>query len=143
MTVESSSKTLKIFGILGIIFGIIGAVVGLLALAGGGLIAADDAESGALVMVAGIIATISGIVSVIQGILSVRAAKDNTKIKPAWIFALVSLAFGIIGAVSTLAEGGNVISSLPPIAISVLVFMAANTIKKAVENPTINSTPEA
>ena len=143
MTVETSSKILKIFGILSIIGGILGIILGILALLGGGLVATDDAETGGLVIVAGIVLIVSAIVSLIEGIFAVRAAKDHSKINPAWVLALISLIMGAISAVVSLSNGGSVTSSIPSILFSILVFVAANNIKKAVQNPGINNTPEA
>ena len=78
---------------------------------------------------------ITGIVSLIEGICSVRAAKDNSKIGPAWWFAIISLVMGIISIVANLANGSGVAGSIPSLLISILIFMAANTIKKSVKNP--------
>ncbi len=144
MTVESSNKILKIFGILGIIGGILSIIMGLIATFGGAAVttATESEEMGVLVVLVGIIMFISGIVSLIQGIFSVRAAKDNSKIGPAWLFAIISLVMGVISLGTTLANGGSIASSIPSLLISILIFMAANTIKKAVKNPMINTTPE-
>ena len=82
MTVETSNKILKIFGILGIIGGALSLILGLVASFGGSLVteATEDETAGFMVVFIGIIMVISGIVSLIEGIFSVRAAKDNSKI---------------------------------------------------------------
>ncbi len=137
MTVERSNTILKIFGILGIIGGALSLIMGLLASFSGQVVtvAAEDESMGFLVVVVGIIMVITGIVSLIEGICSVRAAKDNSKIGPAWWFAIISLVMGIISIVSNLANGSGVAGSIPSLLISILIFMAANTIKKSVKNP--------
>ena len=137
MTVERSNTILKIFGILGIIGGALSLIMGLLASFSGQVVtvAAEDESMGFLVVVVGIIMVITGIVSLIEGICSVRAAKDNSKIGPAWWFAIISLVMGIISIVANLANGSGVAGSIPSLLISILIFMAANTIKKSVKNP--------
>ena len=137
MTVETSNKILKIFGILGIIGGALSVIMGLVASFSGQIVtvAAEDESMGLLVVVVGIIMVITGIVSLIEGIFSVRAAKDNSKIGPAWWFAIISLVMGVISIGSNLANGSGIAGSIPSLLISILIFMAANTIKKAVKNP--------
>lgn len=134
MNVETSQKILKIFGIIDIVFGIIGIIIGVLAFAGGGLVAAADetlAESAGMAVVAGVILLISGIVSLIQGIFSVRASKDTSKIMPAWIFAIIGLVTAVISLCTNFSSGaGAIVRSLGSVAISALIFLAANTIKK-------------
>ncbi|MCR5178708.1 MAG: hypothetical protein K6C95_06960 [Lachnospiraceae bacterium] len=98
-------------------------------------VAAEDESMGLLVVVVGIIMVITGIVSLIEGIFSVRAAKDNSKIGPAWWFAIISLVMGVISIGSNLANGSGIAGSIPSLLISILIFVAANTIKKAVKNP--------
>ena len=137
MTVETSNKILKIFGILGIIGGALSVIMGLVASFSGQIVtvAAEDESMGLLVVVVGIIMVITGIVSLIEGIFSVRAAKDNSKIGPAWWFAIISLVMGVISIGSNLANGSGIAGSIPSLLISILIFVAANTIKKAVKNP--------
>ena len=135
MNVETSKKILKVFGIIDIIFGIIGILVGILALAGGGVLATADAsmaETAGLALVAGVIMVIAGIVSLLQGIFSVRAAKDTSKIMPAWIFAIIGLVTSAVQLISNFGKGGGSIGSgIVSVAISALIFVAANSIKKA------------
>ena len=136
MTVETSNKILKIFGILGIIGGALSLILGLVASFGGSLVteATEDETAGFMVVFIGIIMVISGIVSLIEGIFSVRAAKDNSKIGPAWIFAIISLVMGIITLVTNLTNGEGVGGTIPSLLISILIFVAANTIRKSVKN---------
>ena len=137
MDLETSKKILKIFGILDIIFGIIGIIVGLLAFAGGGLVAASDqSEAGVIgagiAVILGVILVISGIVSLLQGIFSVRAAKDTSKIMPAWVFAIIGIITSIISVISSWGKGtSSIVGSIVSLAIGVLIFIAANNIKKS------------
>lgn len=137
MTVETSSKILKIFGILGIIGGALGLIMGLVATFSGSLVstAVEDEGAGLLVVLVGIVLVISGIISLIEGIFSVRAAKDNSKIGPAWVFAIIGLVMSVISIGTSLANHSGIGSSIPSLVISILIFVAANTIKKAVNNP--------
>ena len=135
MNIETSKKILKIAGILSIIGGVIGILVGILATAGGGILAglgeAEDQGEGAMVAVVGVIVLIAGIVSLIEGIFSTRAAKDTSKIKPAWIFAIIGLVTNGISFVSGIINGGGSAGSgIVSVAFSVLIFIAANSIKK-------------
>ena len=134
MSVETSAKILKVFGIIDIVLGILAVLLGILATAGGGMLAAVDSEqavTGGMAIIAGVILVVSGIVSLLQGIFSVRASKDFSKIMPAWIFAIIGLIVQAISFITNLSKGaGSVGSAILSIAISVLIFVAANTIKK-------------
>lgn len=135
MNIETSKKILKIAGILAIIGGVLGTILGLLAVAGGGIAAGmlegDDQVSGGVIVIAGIVLLISGIVSLIEGICSTRAAKDTSKIKPAWIFAIIGLVTNGLSFILNLTQGGGSASSgIVSVAFSILIFIAANTIKK-------------
>ena len=96
MSVQTSKTILKVFGILDIIGGVLGLIGGLILLAGGGLIAAaggsgDEAAVGALAGILGVIALIASVITLIQGICSINAAKDTSKIMPAWVFAIIGM----------------------------------------------------
>ncbi len=133
MNVETSKKILKIFGIIDIVLGAFALLGGFAAMAGGGVAATQGelAEAAGLAMIAGVIAIIAGILSLIEGIFCVRAAKDSSKIMPAWIFAIISVVFAVISLITSISGGGSqVVSNLISLAINALVFWAANTIKK-------------
>lgn len=137
MDIETSKKILKIAGILSIISGVLATIVGLLAIAGGGVVAGtlegDDQVSGAVILIIGVIALISGIISLIEGICSVRAAKDTSKINAAWIFAIIGLVMNGISFISNIVQSGfsSAFGGIVSVAFSVLIFIAANSIKKA------------
>ena len=140
MTVETSRKILKVVGILGIIFGVIFALGGVLMLAGGSL--AQQAgeisltpEELKVMKLGGIASAVLGLITLLEGIFSVRAAKDFSKIMPAWVFALISLIFNAVDAVWSIiqsAEARTIASAAFSIAISILVLGAANKIKNYV-----------
>ncbi len=137
MNVETSKKILKVFGIIDIITGIIGILVGILALGGGGvLMAAAGAEEevavgSAIVVIIGVIILIAGIVGLLEGIFSVRAAKDTSKIMPAWVFAILGVVMQAISVCTSFKSGARaIITGILWLAVSVLIFVAANTIKK-------------
>ena len=129
MSLETSRKILKVFGILAIIFGILGLIAGVIVLLGG---SALGAEVAAFAAVASVLVVIGAIVTLLEGIFSVRAAKDSSKIMPAFVFALLGLVFGAISFVSNLVRNGGsgLVSNLISLAIRCLVFIAANTIRK-------------
>ena len=137
MTVETSKKILKVFGILSIIFGVLGVILGIVAIAGGGLAASAGAgdevvAAGAVIIVLGILALVSSVVSLLDGIFSVRAANDTSKIMPAWVFAIIGLVLRVITLFTNLKSGtSSIVGAIIGIGIGVLIFMAANTIKKS------------
>ncbi len=139
VSVETSRKILKVFGIIAIVIGAIGLLLAILAIVGGGLLGAGlggevDAGlggvAGGIVIISGIILLISGAVSLLQGIFSVRAANDTSKIMPAFVFSIIGLVSGCISLIQAIVNKGNFISALISLAISGLVFYAANTIRK-------------
>ncbi len=69
---------------------------------------------------------ILGVISLLEGIFSLRGAKDASKIMPAWIFAII----GVIAAVIGLFTGGSLGSSVFSLIINIVIFIAANKIRK-------------
>ena len=136
MTVETSRKILKIFGIISIIIGALGAIIGIVGVVGGGALASagDDMSLGvgAAAIIVSVVLLLSGIVSLIEGIFSVRAANDVSKIMPAWVFAIISLVFSAVGIFTNIKSGtSSIVGAIIGLGISVLIFVAANTIKKS------------
>ena len=145
MSLETSKKILKIFGIIGIIFAVLGLLLGIAVIAGGGLITAglsdpslsESGISGAahvagFAIIAGIILTVGAVIALLEGIFSVRAAKDSSKIMPAFVFAILGVLSGVGSLVSTItsgAGGSQIASGVISLAISCLVLVAANTIR--------------
>ena len=147
MSIQNAKSTLKILGILCIIFGILGIIAGFGLMAGGGLLGATALTSGevanaggvenvslvtGLVVGAGLFALICAIVDLLLGIFSVRASKDTTKIGPAYIFSIIALVLSIVSLVMTFSNFNlsTLISALPSIVFSVVIFLAAKTIKQ-------------
>ena len=150
MSLDASKKILKVFGIITIIFSILGILVGIFAILGGSVIGIGTATGGVesnanlaagvgIIVILGLIALIGSIIDLISGICSVRAANDISKIMPAWIFALIGLIFDVIGIISNFVQkrpegypltAGNIIGLIIGLAISVLIFVAANNVKK-------------
>ena len=149
MSIENAKSTLKVLGILSIIFGILGIIVGIGAMAGGGLLGATALTSGEVttaeganavtlvggaVIALGIFTVIAAIVDILLGIFSVRASKDSTKIGPAYIFSIIALVLSIISVVMNFSNFNlsTILSALPSIVFSVVIFLAAKTIKQSV-----------
>lgn len=148
MSLETSKKVLKIFGIIGIIFAIFGLIGGLAVVAGGGLITAGLADPSlnadgstdttqaagvaGLVIVLGVVLIISALIALLEGIFSVRAAKDSSKIMPAFVFAILGVLSGVGSLATTVTTGSSgtqIASGVISLAISCLVLVAANTIR--------------
>ena len=151
MSLDASKKILKVFGIITIVLSIFGIIFGILAIIGGGALgigtATGEVQSNAnlaaavgLISILGLIALIGSIVDLISGICSVKASNDISKIMPAWWFALIALVFDVIGIITNFAqkrpEGtaitpSNMLGMIIGLAISVLIFIAANNVKQA------------
>ena len=142
VSVETSRKILKIFGILSIIFGIFDAILAAVLLAGGkaGVASGElnldvTPEELRLIVFAAYFTIASGLVTFLQGIFSVRAAKNFERIMPAWIFGILGLIFSVINSVWNIivnTDGKTIFSAVVSVAISVLILAAANKIKKHV-----------
>ena len=138
MSLDLSKKVLKISGIFAVVVGIFGIIFGALAVAGGGMITASQdysefsEEVTAAALVGGIVLLVMCIISLIEGILSVRAASDSAKIMPAWVFAILGIASSVIDLITSFGEGvSGIFGSLVGLALSILIFVAANTIKNS------------
>ena len=148
MSLNTSKMILKVFGIISIIFGVLGIIAGAMAVAGGAIIGAGaaagevaaDAELAggvALLGFGGLIILVGSIIELISGICSVKAAKDISKIMPAWVFALLGLISAVINVVSLivgqteLASTSSIVGTVIGCIINILIFVAASTIKTA------------
>lgn len=147
MSIQNAKSTLKILGILSVILGIFGVIAGLGLVAGGGLFGADTLMSGkvttadgaetvsmvtGMVMAMGIFTAVSALVDVLLGVFSVRASKDFSKINPAYILSIIALALSVISLFMNFAEFNlsTLLSALPSIVFSVVLFLAAKTVKE-------------
>ena len=130
MSLKTSKRILKIFGIFDIICGIFLIILGVMVLVGASQlspeeIASDPSLSAGLSVMA--IFFILGLLSLLEGIFSIRGAKDAAKIMPAWIFAII----GVIAAVVGLFTGGSLGGSIVSLIVNIVIFIAANKIKKS------------
>ncbi len=149
MSIQNAKSTLKVLGILCIIFGILGIIIGIGVMAGGGLLGATALMSGevtsaeganavslvtGMVVLVGVFAVIAAIVDILLGVFSVRASKDSSKIGPAYIFSIIALVISILSLVFNFSNFNlsTLISALPSIVFSIVIFLAARTIKKSV-----------
>lgn len=147
MSIETSKKILKVVGIIGIIFGILTLLGGVFVLLGGGILAGLvsifgetlGSLAGGIAVIAALSIILSGTITLLEGIFSVNASKDENKIMPAWIFAILGLISAILGVIAAImgmfsesgAEASSLIGPLLTLLINGSVFMAANTIKKS------------
>ena len=130
MSLKTSKRILKIFGIFDIICGIFLIILGVMVLVGASQLSPEEIASDPSLSagVSGMaIFFILGLLSLIEGIFSIRGAKDAAKIMPAWIFAII----GVIAAVVGLFTGGSLGGSIFSLIVNIVIFIAANKIKKS------------
>ena len=149
MSIQNAKSTLKVLGILCIIFGVLGIIAGIGLMAGGGLFGATTLTSGevttaegadtvtlvtGMVVALGAFALVAAIVDVLLGIFSVRASKDSTKIGPAYVFSIIAFVLSIISVAMNFSNFNlsTILSALPSIVFSAVIFLAAKTIKQSV-----------
>ncbi|MDO4538590.1 MAG: hypothetical protein Q4B54_10550 [Coriobacteriales bacterium] len=151
MNRSGSQKFLLVVSIINIVFGALAVIMGLLAMTGGAVIGAvntpevtsafDEAgmaqsTAAALVMGGSMLIIITSVIDIVIGILGVRAANDNQKIMPVWVLCLIDLVLTIIGVIVSLVQNGSLgsgssmLSNILSIAMTVLMFYAANNIKR-------------
>ena len=130
MSLKTSKRILKIFGIFDIICGIFLIILGVMVLVGASQLSPEEIASDPSLSagVSGMaILFILGLLSLLEGIFSIRGAKDAAKIMPAWIFAII----GVIAAVVGLFTGGSLGGSIVSLIVNIVIFIAANKIKKS------------
>ena len=140
MTVDSAKKVLNIAAVIHIICGIPMIVVGILGLTGtaAASVAPEIAESlaEAGTMTAGVVMALSAVILIIgflaavEGVLDRRAAKDPAKVMPVWYLSIVLLVINVIGLGLSAVTGTLGISTVIELLFTVLVFSAANSIRK-------------
>ncbi len=139
MEVSKSQKIVKVLGILDIIAAVlcIIAAVGMFGVSGVGMVNEEiatnsDMQQGvAIFIVMGIIVLASGVVDLLEGIFALRAAKDASKVKPLWIFAIIGVVLGVMALLTGIVNGGeNVLSNVFTLVINCFMFYLANNIKK-------------
>ena len=140
MTVNSARRILNIAAVIHIICGIPMIVVGILGLTGtaAASVAPEIAESlaEAGTMTAGVVMALSAVILIIgflaavEGVLDRRAAKDPAKVMPVWYLSIVLLVINVIGLGLSAVTGTLGISTVIELLFTVLVFSAANSIRK-------------
>lgn len=156
MNLEASKKTLKVVGIIEIVLGVLVYLVGILAAIGGSFITMgvygdnipalnafvaqglNAQQLGSFATLGAVLFILIGTIGTIEGVLYVRGANNFAKITPAWIFSIIGLvisayliyitAMSIINHTATIA---TIITNVLEISISILVFIAANSIRNA------------
>lgn len=151
MNLDTSKTILKVFGYISVVLGILGIIIGIIAIAGGSLVgigsamgempsnisSSDAVAAIGLLGFGGLLLLIASVIDVTKGVFSVKAAKDINKIMPAWVFALISLILTAISAITTFMNGANnqagtnFVGIIIDVIIEVLIFVAADNIKKA------------
>ena len=144
----SSQKVLRVIAIISIVFAVLGILAGALIGGAGGLIGtanpSDVAEmtsgtgltqgqAAGIVGGLGIVAILASAIELIEGILCLRASNDSAKVKPAWIFSIISLGLNIVSIIWTAINGTlgqNIGSTVAGLAIAGLIFYLCNNIKQ-------------
>ena len=140
MTVNSARRILNIAAVIHIICGIPMIVIGILGISGTAAasvapeIAESLAEAGPMtagvIMVLSAITLIVGFLAAVEGVLDRRAAKDPAKVMPVWYLSIVLLVINVIGLGLSAVTGTMGISTVIELLFTVLVFSAANSIRK-------------
>ena len=140
MTVDSARKVLNIAAVIHLIGGILMIVVGILGLSGTAAasvapeIADSLAEAGPMtagaVMALSAVILIVGFLAAVEGVLDRRAAKDPAKVMPVWYLSIVLLVINVIGLGLSAVTGTLGIGTIIELLFTVLVFSAANSIRK-------------
>ena len=140
MTVDSAKKILNIAAVIHIICGIPMSVIGILGISGTAAasvapeIADSLAEAGPMtagvIMVLSAITLIVGFLAAVEGVLDRRAAKGPAKVMPVWYLSIVLLVINVIGLGLSAVTGTMGISTVIELLFTVLVFSAANSIRK-------------
>lgn len=137
MSLNTSKIILKVVGIISTISGGLGTVLGLVLTIASFVIANNpsygDANDMGITLVAGIIMLIISIMPLVMGIFALIGAKDSSKIIPAWVISIISLVISTGGLLLNFVDFMGVkiiIASLAAFMISIVIFLAANTIKK-------------
>ena len=130
MSLGTSKTILKLFGFFDIICGIFVIALAVMAFVGVSQtspeeLASDSSAGSAIVGMA--IIFVLGLIALLEGIFSIRGAKDPSKIMPAWIFAI----FGVITAAAGFFTGGSAGGSVSTLVINIVIFIAANKIRKS------------
>lgn len=149
MQSANSPKVLKVTSIISIVLGIDGALIAALVLASGIMLRTGAISttpelveafssmgvgahaSAAAVIAMGAILLTGALIDLAMGITGIRATKDYSKIGPVWVLSAISLSLITITTFCSIVQGAFAAECLFDIALSGLLFWAANDIKKA------------
>ena len=142
MSIKTSRTILKITGFLTLIPGILLLLAALVMIFGGGASAMPDygidiestVDIGAGIIAGiGIIALVYAVILLLRAWASFAAAKDSRKYFFAWILALIDMVRCLADAYNKISAGtfdsGSVLGLFLTVALNVLIFVAANTIR--------------
>ncbi len=143
---STSQKVLRVFSVLEILAGILAIILAAVTIGAGSLVSGEantgivaegttltGSEVSQITTIVGVALIIIGILDIIIGILGLRAAKNNQKIMPVWVLALISVIAAIIVLVLAVMNGGatsGLMSDVITLVLSFVVFIVANNIKK-------------
>ena len=141
MKTTTAQKMLKIVGILTIIGAIILLIFGGLALSGtqsGELVSnPEDKSKAGLLVFGGVALLIAGVANLVEGIFSILTSKNGKYAKTTFILTIISSIYSLVQSIANYSKEGfntaNVLTLVIEIVLSVLVCVAANTIKVAYE----------
>lgn len=145
MEMTFSRKFLNIAGILDYIMGSLTLLLGIL-VTGAGIYVIKTPEllqempsyfGDYTVIIFGIILAASSIFSLVYGHLERAAAKDPSKIMPVWVLSILSVvleAGSLIHSLVNHVAVSSLKSNFTGLAISILIFVVANNIRKEANN---------
>ena len=146
MSLKTSQTVLKVTGVLTIalsifivVLGVISMVLGITAGNTSEAIIDNDVAVGAVVLLfAGIAFIIYGCISLVEGIISVIASRNSKFGTAALVFAILGLISCVCSSISSFSSDGSkaLISIIIGLAINILVFVAAKTVREDYKNQT-------
>ena len=142
MKLSTAQKIMTIVGILTILAALFTIGMGALVLYGtnseavASEIASDPEKAGTLTIV-GIMLIVGGVIDFVLGVLAILSSKNGKFAKTTFLLAVGSAVYSIANSVINYSKQGfttsNVISLIVEILFSVLLCVAANTVKVAYE----------
>lgn len=134
-----AQRGLKILSTINLVLGILALVSGLFITIGGTNLAftsasgSSDESLGAVGLILGIVIVLSGIADIAGGILGRRASADNTKVKPAYWFGYICLAFSTFGLFDLFFEGNatpsNIVTAIVGLAFNFAYMVFVSQVK--------------
>ena len=119
-------KILFVFSVLSIVMAIFMIVMGGVFMATAEQIAAEVPEVTAQEMqILGLTFIFSAILSIITSIFGIRGARDISKIKPAFIFAVIGIVGAVLSAINSISANNFTSSTLMSVVSNGVIFYAA------------------